>query len=119
VISCLYGSTHDHFLPEWVDAVTKLDPAPHEVILAHSQPQFVPQIYAVQHRMNGGWRYPQAYYLTKALGHVTTDWVWIHDIDDLAFPDALEGLDRGRGGRVPDGLSPLGRRGLPAAPVHR
>jgi hypothetical protein len=43
--------------------------------------------------MNGGWRYPQAYYLTKALGHVTTDWVWIHDIDDLAFPDALEGID--------------------------
>jgi hypothetical protein len=94
VISCLYGSTHDHFLPEWVDAVTKLDPAPHEVILAHSQPQFVPQVYAVQHRMNGGWRYPQAYYLTKALGHVTTDWVWIHDIDDLAFPDALEGIDQ-------------------------
>jgi hypothetical protein len=24
-----------------------------------------------------------------------TDWVWMHDIDDLAFPDALEGIDEG------------------------
>jgi hypothetical protein len=45
--------------------------------------------------MNGGWRYPQAYYLTKALGHVTTEWVWIHDVDDLAFVDALGGIEDG------------------------
>jgi hypothetical protein len=93
VISCLYGKTHDRFLPEWVDAVTKLDPAPQEVILSTESARFVPEVNAIQHRMNGGWRYPQAFHLTKALGYVTTDWVWIHDIDDLAFDDALEGLD--------------------------
>lgn len=93
LISCLYGRSHDRFLHEWLGAISRLDPAPQEVILSTERARHIPQVNAVQHRMNGGWRYPQAFHLTKALGLVVTDWVWIHDIDDLAFPDALEGLD--------------------------
>jgi hypothetical protein len=80
-------------LREWVHGVEALDPAPDEVILSTDVSKFIPEVNSICHRMDGGWKYPQAYHLTKALGHVMTDWVWIHDIDDLAFPDALEGLD--------------------------
>jgi hypothetical protein len=93
VISCLYGKTHTRFLREWVTAIEALDPAPSEVILSTDVSRFIPEVNSVCHRMGGGWKYPQAYHLTKALGLVATDWVWIHDIDDLAFPDALEGVD--------------------------
>jgi hypothetical protein len=93
VISCLYGKTHTRFLREWVTAIEALDPAPDEVILSTDVSRFIPEVNSVCHRMGGDWKYPQAYHLTKALGLVATDWVWIHDIDDLAFPDALKGVD--------------------------
>ncbi len=92
IISCLYGRTHDRYLPEWLDGIAAMDPAPTEVILSTDKGRFVPQVNEITHRQSGGWKYPQAYHLTKALGHVMTDWVWMHDIDDIAFGDALEGL---------------------------
>ncbi len=94
VISCLYGKTHDRYLAEWLGGIKSMDPQPYEVILSTDRARFIPEVNAIHHRMNGGWRYPQAYHLTKAVGQVTTDWVWIHDIDDIAFPWALEELDQ-------------------------
>lgn len=93
VISCLYGDTHDRFLGEWIDGIESLDPKPQEVILSTDHSRFIPQVNEITHRMTGDWQYPQAYHLTKALGHVTTDWVWIHDVDDIAFPFALRGVE--------------------------
>ena len=94
VISCLYGRTHDRFLWEWLSAVRQLDPAPAEVIIATDRYRHITDgALEVFRRHNDGTRYPQAFYLNKALEQVETEWVWIHDIDDLAFPDALEGLD--------------------------
>ncbi len=93
VISCLYGKTHDRYLPEWINGISTLDPAPAEVILSTDKGRFIPQVNEITHRQSGGWKYPQAFHLTKALGHVTTDWVWVHDVDDIAFPWALEGLE--------------------------
>ncbi len=93
IISCLYGKTHSRFLPEWLAGIAAMDPQPAEVILSTDRCRFVPQVNSVCHRMNGDWRYPQAFHLTKALGMVETDWVWIHDVDDIAFPNALESVD--------------------------
>ncbi len=93
IISCLYGKTHTRFLPEWLAGIAAMDPQPTEVILSTDRSRFIPEVNSVCHRNSGGWRYPQAYHLTKALGLVETDWVWIHDIDDVAFPNALEGVD--------------------------
>jgi len=94
VISCLYGRTHDRFLGEWLASVRQLDPAPAEVIIATDRFRHITDgALEVFRRRNHGCRYPQAFYLNKALEHVETAWVWQLDIDDVAFPDALAGLD--------------------------
>lgn len=79
VVSCVYGTRFWGFVERWWDAVEKLDPAPDDVRL-----------------VKGGecpWRHPQAYYLNQAIAESGTEWVWIVDIDDIAHPDALAGLD--------------------------
>lgn len=93
IISSLYGDTHDRYLPEWLDGIAAMDPQPHEVILSTDRSRFIPQVNEVVHRMNGGWKHQESFHLTKALGLVTTDWVWIHNVDDVAYPDALDGID--------------------------
>lgn len=93
VISCLYGSTHDRFYMDWLAAVHKLDPAPAEVIVATDRYRHLTDgVLEVFHR-NNSFRFPQAFYLNKALDAVETDWIWQLDIDDLAFPDALADID--------------------------
>jgi hypothetical protein len=92
IVSSLYGTTHIRFLEDWVSAITHLDPAPRRVILATSYCPFIPPVHVYQYR-NCPWTHPQAWYLNQALKWVDTDWVWFVDIDDLAFPDALEGID--------------------------
>ena len=93
VISCLYGRTHDRFLWEWLNAVRRLDPAPAEVIIATDRFRHITDgALEVFRRRNHGWRYPQAFYLNKALEHVETEWVWQLDVDDIAFADALDGI---------------------------
>jgi hypothetical protein len=91
VISCLYGQTHDRFLYEWISAVDHLDPAPARIILTASRDRFVPPAHVYCYR--NSWTYPQAFFLNKAAEQVDTEWFWIVDIDDLAMPDALEGID--------------------------
>jgi hypothetical protein len=78
VVSCAYGD-HTRFAPDWIRAVTSLEPAADGVVITEG---------------NGcDWKHPQAFYLNHAMSQVETEWAWIHDIDDLAFPDALAGLE--------------------------
>lgn len=81
VVSCLYGDLFGQFVPRWEEAVAALDPPPAATVLAVNEDL-------------GSWRYPQAGHLNAAVEQVETEWVWFLDIDDIAFPDALEGLDR-------------------------
>lgn len=80
-VSCLYGDTHDQFEERWWEAVSLLNPAPRECVVATDCPM-------------DGWTHPQARHLQAAVEQVETEWVWFLDIDDVAFPDALEGLDQ-------------------------
>lgn len=80
VVSCLYGDTHDEFEERWWDAVAALRPSPRQVVVATDC-------------VMDGWTHPQARHLNAAVEQVETEWVWFLDIDDVAFPDALAGLD--------------------------
>lgn len=92
VISCLYGETHERFAGEWANAVSDLRPFPYGiVVVACDRPRLVLGGRAV---MPCDWKHQQAYYLQQALNMVDTEWVWIHDIDDVAYPDALKGIDQ-------------------------
>jgi hypothetical protein len=90
VISCLYGDSHDRFVAEWEGGISHLDPKPSAVIVATDHPRKIRQAKVKIGACS--WKHPQAFFLNHALRHVETDWVWIHDIDDYAFPDALKGL---------------------------
>jgi hypothetical protein len=93
IISCLYGASHDDYLSDWLAAVGRLDPAPREVIIGTDRYRHLTSVYEVSRRRQNRSSYPQAFHLTSALNEVQTEWVWIHDIDDLAFSDALEGIE--------------------------
>jgi hypothetical protein len=92
VISCLYGDIHDDYLSDWLNAVRTLNPAPREVIIGTDRYRHLTSVLEVFRRRQDRDSYPQAFHLTTALREARTEWVWIHDIDDLAFPDALEGV---------------------------
>jgi hypothetical protein len=90
VVSCVYGEHYRQFVPRWAKAVEDLDPQPDAVIVATDGHVDVPGARVIESFCH--WRYPQAWHLQQAIAAATTDWVWILDIDDLAFPDALQGL---------------------------
>jgi hypothetical protein len=92
VVSCLYGQSHDGFLQDWLTALRALDPPPERIILAADRPLFMGELFVVTRR-NHDWEWPQAFYLNLALSEVETEWTWIHDIDDIAFPFALEDIE--------------------------
>jgi hypothetical protein len=94
IISCLYGTTHDDYLSDWLHAVGMLNPAPREVVIGTDRYRHVTSVLEVFRRRQDRDSYPQAFHLNSALEQVTSEWVWIHDIDDLAFPDALEGIEQ-------------------------
>lgn len=91
VISCIYGDTHDRFVDAWIAGLTHLDPlASGFWIVATDAPRGHPAFYTMP---PCEWKHSQAYYLQQALALVDTEWVWIHDIDDIAWSDALQGID--------------------------
>jgi hypothetical protein len=92
VISCLYGTSHDDYLADWLNAVEMLNPAPREVIVGTDRYRHLTSVIEVFRRRQNRDSYPQSFHLNSALQEVRSEWVWIHDIDDLAFPDALEGI---------------------------
>jgi hypothetical protein len=91
IVSCVYGSSHDRFVDEWAEAVSHLEPAPADVIVATDRDRHIPGASVMYSRCP--WDHPQAFYLQMAAMVSGTDWVWIVDIDDLAFTDGLAGLD--------------------------
>jgi hypothetical protein len=93
IISCLYGQTHDDYLGDWLNCVGRLNPAPREVIIGTDRYRHITSVFEVSRRRQNRSSYPQAFHLNSALDQVQSEWVWIHDIDDLAFPDALEGIE--------------------------
>lgn len=93
VVSCVYGKNgFGAFIPRWIEAVDKLDPAPDRVIVASDEMYMVPGDVDIL-RLRCTWQYPQAYYLAAAIRLVDTDWVWVVDMDDYAMVDGLAGID--------------------------
>ena len=91
VISCLYGDTHDQFVEDWSDGIKALNPFPSGItIVACDRPLQVLGGFVAG--PCNGWHHPQAFFLQQALERVETEWVWIHDIDDVARSNALRGI---------------------------
>lgn len=93
VISCLYGeSGYQRFIRAWAEHIAALNRRPDHVIVAGDHACEMPPF--VRHIIRPcPWLHPQAFYLQEAIENASTDWVWIVDIDDLAMPDALDGID--------------------------
>lgn len=91
VVSCVYGKHYYPFVPRWLAAIEDLDPSPDAVIVATDGGIEIPDVRVIESFCH--WRYPQAWHLQQAIMAATTDWVWIVDIDDLAFPDGIAGLE--------------------------
>lgn len=81
VVSCIYGDAYDHFAADWYDSLLSLNRQPDEILLhrGERQPDEL---------------YPQARLQNEAVANVTADWVWQLNVDDLALPDALDGIDQ-------------------------
>lgn len=93
VISCIYGDTHDEFVARWSEGIRRLNPMPREVIVGSDRPRAIAWATVIAAEPSDRvWFHPQPYYLQQALDRVTSTWVWIHDIDDIAFEDALAGV---------------------------
>lgn len=78
VVSCVYGDGFEAFIPRWAEAIDRLENPPVDVIIGSGSCE---------------WTHPQAFHLTQALAQATTEWIWVVDIDDLAMPDALNGIE--------------------------
>lgn len=91
VISSLYGETHDRYLLEWALALRALDPAPARVIVGSDRAREIPRVLVVE--ADAGDRYPQPAFLNAALELAETEWIWQLDVDDVAYEDALDGLE--------------------------
>jgi hypothetical protein len=91
IVSCLYGNRdYERFIDRWDVSIHQLTTQPEDVIVATDREYVLPFEQRVSECQ---WRNPQAFYLHDAIMAATSEWVWILDIDDLALPDALEGLE--------------------------
>lgn len=91
VVSCVYGQHYYKFVPRWLAAIEDLDPKPDAVIVATDGGIEIPDVKVIESFCH--WRHPQAWHLQQAIMAAQTEWVWIVDIDDLAFPGGLAGLE--------------------------
>jgi hypothetical protein len=90
IYAICYGESYETYLPAWIDAVERLDPAPADVVLVTDRRQKFPWRQIVAPRTG---RYPYTAYLNAAVAAADTDHVATVDIDDEIFPDALAGTD--------------------------
>ena len=91
VVSSVYGDRNYHsFVPRWFKAIRNLENPPAEIIIGTDRPTYESAVEVVSENR---WTYPQAFHLQDAISHASTEWVWICDIDDLAMPDALNGIE--------------------------
>jgi hypothetical protein len=80
IVSSLYGGEYDVFVPDWYEALENMVRQPDEIILHRGERQ-------------PGELYPEARLQNEAAERVTADWIWQLNVDDLALPDALVGID--------------------------
>jgi hypothetical protein len=80
VVSCIYGHDYDQFIPDWYGALDDLDRQPNEIILHRGERQ-------------DGELYPQPRLMNEAIALASSEWVWQLNVDDLALPDGLTGID--------------------------
>lgn len=92
VVACIYGTGYDRFVDEWAAAIAALAPAPADVLVLSDRPRDIPGA-RVEVVTGCGWQYPQAFYQHRAFRLVETPWAWIVDIDNLALPDGLAGIE--------------------------
>ncbi len=80
VVSVIYGEGYEQWAGDWMDALQAMVRKPDDVLL---------------HRGVRGEheRYPQARLLNEAMMRVRTEWTWVLNVDDLALPGGLEGID--------------------------
>lgn len=92
IVSCVYGDRgYERFTGRWEAAIAELETRPLEsIVLCDSN---YPIRSAHVFVDDCPWRHAQAYYLQRAVELAMTEWVWILDIDDVALPDALFGID--------------------------
>ncbi len=92
IVTCLYGdSGYDQYVDRWKASVDALQPQADRIIVSSDRNYSIPGAQSVVSDCD--WKHPQAFYLQCAFEHAVTDWVWQLDIDDLAIPNALRGLD--------------------------
>jgi hypothetical protein len=80
VVAVIYGFDYWQFEMDWRRSLHAMVPPADDVILHHGL-------------LKEGELYPQARLLNEAIAKVATDWVWPLNVDDLALPDALAGLE--------------------------
>jgi hypothetical protein len=80
VIACLYGTEYDRFVDEWFASLGQLERQPDEIILHRGE------------RLEGETG-TQARLQNEAAALASSEWIWKLDVDDLALPTALNGID--------------------------
>jgi hypothetical protein len=91
VVTCLYGEGYQRFVRPWLAAVRGLNTRPDEIIIATDRGYIIDGADITAARCT--WAHPQAFHLQEAFETATSEWVWKLDLDDVALPDALDGLD--------------------------
>jgi hypothetical protein len=97
VFAFVWGSTHNHFIPEWAAAIEALNIAPADVVIA-TRPSDPADVYGLPYRiieLESTGRTMD--FLNEMLGTVKTKWIAECDIDDILLPDAFAHLDDAEG----------------------
>lgn len=71
-------------------AIRNLETPPDQIIIGTDKPTYESSCESVSENT---WTHPQAYHLNDAISQASTDWIWICDIDDVAMPAALNGIE--------------------------
>jgi hypothetical protein len=98
VVSSCTGSAFWKFLPAWAHAVAGVTRAPDEVVVVTDAP---PGVRAEVETVidvrwvepNRPWEHHPAYQVNDAIAETTSDWIAKLDVDDLALPGYLTGVD--------------------------
>ncbi len=90
VVTTCFGD-YNVFLPVWIGSIYGLSRTPDEVIVASDRDLGVPGARVIV--AHNTWKHAPAFFINEAVKAAETDWVWVMGVDDLAFPDALDGLE--------------------------
>jgi hypothetical protein len=97
VFAFVWGSTHNHFIPEWAAAIEALNIAPADVVIA-TRPSDPADVYGLPYRVmeleSVG---KENSFVNDIVSTVKTKWVAECDIDDILLPDAFAYLEDANG----------------------